>query len=128
MLTIRRLLTALLFTTILVTAYPQNGRIDKDKLDNRIEQLIDKYHIPSAEATMLINDSLIYNFSNNVSKGRRNYYIGSCSKSFTALTILRLAEKGIILVHIQKTNRLSTDTDLYSSVQEAELKTVLMAF
>ncbi len=96
MLTIRRLLTSLLFTTILVSAYPQNGRIDKNKLDNRIKQLIDKYHIPSAEVTMLINDSLIYNFSNNVSKGRRNYYIGSCSKSFTALTVLRLTEKGTI--------------------------------
>lgn len=89
----RTLATALLGLT-LFSANGQTGKINNTALDKRIKELTEKYRIPSAEAVIVRNDSIVYTYSSKKVNG--NYFIGSCSKSFTALTIMRLAEKGMI--------------------------------
>lgn len=73
-----------------------NEKIDKATLDKRINDLIKKYNIPDAELAVIRNDSVIYLFTENPANADRNYLIGSCSKSFTALSVMILAERGKI--------------------------------
>jgi CubicO group peptidase (beta-lactamase class C family) len=84
----------------LITAIPsgraQEEKIDPEKLDSRIHDLIEKYNIPDADVTVIRNDSVIYRFSKNPVHANKNYLIGSCSKSFTALSIMILSERGKI--------------------------------
>ena len=72
------------------------AKIDPVRLDSRINELIEKNNIPDADVAVIRNDSVIYRFSKNAVNAGRNYLIGSCSKSFTALSVMILAEKGKI--------------------------------
>lgn len=96
MLTLRKIFALALMLIPCSFSNGLNGTIDNEKLDSRIRGLIEKYNIPDADIAIIQNDSIIYKFSNNPAKEQGNYYIGSCSKSFTALTILMLSEKGLI--------------------------------
>jgi len=84
----------LVFCVIAVNA--QIGNIDSVKLNVHIKKLMSKYNIPGASIAVLRNDSVVYSYSESKNSDKKNYLIGSCSKSFTALTILMLAEKGTI--------------------------------
>ncbi len=80
----------------LISGKAQEEVIDPRKLDSRINQLIQKYNIPDADVRVIRNDSVIYRFSKNSVNANKNYLIGSCSKSFTALSVMILSEKGKI--------------------------------
>jgi CubicO group peptidase (beta-lactamase class C family) len=84
----------LIFT--LPSGMAQKEKIDHEKLDSRIHELIRKYNIPDADISVFRNDSVIYSFSKNSVNANKNYLIGSCSKSFTALSVMILSEKGKI--------------------------------
>ena len=90
----------LAIVSLLIIAIPsgraQEEKIDPEKLDSRIHELIQKYNIPDADVIVIRNDSVIYRFSKNSVNANKNYLIGSCSKSFTALSILILSENGKI--------------------------------
>jgi CubicO group peptidase (beta-lactamase class C family) len=82
--------------TLLPAARAQGEKIDQSRLESRINYLIRKYNIPDADVSVIRNDSVIYRFSKNSDNADKNYLIGSCSKSFTALSVMMLSEKGKI--------------------------------
>ncbi len=84
----------LVFCVIAVNA--QTGNLDSVKLNVHINKLISRYNIPGADIAVLRNDSVIYRYLESKNSDKKNYLIGSCSKSFTALTVLMLTEKGKI--------------------------------
>ena len=92
----RAIATLVLLILALFPGRAGNEKIDKAKLDKRINDLVEKYNIPDAELAVIRNDSVIYKFTKNPTNADRNYLIGSCSKSFTALSVMHLAEKGKI--------------------------------
>lgn len=89
-----KIILILIFLTFyLVSVKAQNVNLDTIKLNTRILNLVAKYHIPDPQIVVFRNDSIIYEFSGNRKNERNNYLIGSCSKSFTALSVMMLAEK-----------------------------------
>lgn len=84
----------LVFCVIAVNA--QTGNIDSSKLNAQIKKLIAKYNIPGTDIAVIRNDTVIYRYTEDKNSEKKNYLIGSCSKSFTALSVLMLAEKGKI--------------------------------
>ena len=90
----------LAIVSFLIIAIPsgiaQEEKVDHEKLDSRIHELIQKYNIPDADVIVIRNDSVIYRFSKNPVNANKNYLIGSCSKSFTALSVMILSENGQI--------------------------------
>ncbi len=89
-------LVVLFFFGCVTTARSMAGVIDSDKLNARVSQLVAKYNIPSAEIAIVKGDSVVYKFSKGMEGDTKNFLIGSCSKSFTALSILMLREKGLV--------------------------------
>lgn len=72
-------------------ALPQNVTINKAKLTSAIEQLAVKYKIPDYSVGIIYGDSLCFSINRNKENEGKNYLIGSCSKSLTALAVLKLA-------------------------------------
>jgi CubicO group peptidase (beta-lactamase class C family) len=90
-------LPALLFQILSITSLSAaQADLDTAKLNTRIQYLIRKFSIPSAEIAVVKDDSVIYKFISHKADEGKNYLIGSCSKSFTALSVMMLAEKGEI--------------------------------
>ncbi|MBK8881382.1 MAG: beta-lactamase family protein [Bacteroidales bacterium] len=91
---------ALALVSLLIVAISsgrgQEEKIVTQKLDSRIHELIQKYNIPDADVRVIKNDSVIYRYSKNSVNANKNYLIGSCSKSFTSLSVMILSEKGRI--------------------------------
>ena len=67
---------------------------DSIQLTNAIHKLIQKYKTPDCAILVTRNDSITFQFDNNLGNHNKNYYIGSCSKSFTALALLQLVDAG----------------------------------
>lgn len=74
--------------------YGQYLYTDSIQLTNAIHKLIKKYKTPDCAILVTRNDSITFQFDNNVVNHNKNYYIGSCSKSFTALALLQLVDAG----------------------------------
>jgi CubicO group peptidase (beta-lactamase class C family) len=90
-------LPAILFQIISITSLnAAPADIDSARLNTRIQSLMRKFNIPAAEVAVVRNDSVIYKFISNKADEGRNYLIGSCSKSFTALAVMMLSENGEI--------------------------------
>lgn len=75
------------------------------KIENVIEQLpsiVEKeqsvYKTPSISIGIVHKDSIVYLNTFGKENNSKQYLIGSLSKSFTALTILKLEEKGILSI------------------------------
>lgn len=77
-------------------SYCQHSSVDSIQLRASLNKLIEKYKIPDAAFAITQNDTVIFKFDKNFENKNKNYYIGSCSKSFTALAILQLVDKGEI--------------------------------
>ena len=90
------ILIVLILTTLLTPQISrcQDTGIDSIKLDYALNKLINKYKTPDADFAISRNDSVIFSLSKNPKHVNRNYYIGSCSKSFTALALLQLVDAG----------------------------------
>ena len=81
---------------ILFSSINLNGQTLNSKLDNYLENELSKFKIPNVEILVVNKDSIIYSNSINGSTPNSIYYIGSVSKSLTALGILKLIEMGKI--------------------------------
>ncbi len=68
----------------------------KDNLDKVVSTLIQNYQIPNAVIAITNKDSLIYTFSTPNTTVNDVFLIGSNSKSFTAIAIGQLVDKGLI--------------------------------
>ncbi len=80
----------------------QKDKPAMDKLDERLQSLVDKHKTPSVSYLLFNKDSLIHSFQSgyaDISKEEyvtenTRYYGFSVTKTFTALAILQLAEEG----------------------------------
>ena len=85
------------FLTSSILILPQNTKgqyLDSGsiRLSNTLNRLIEKYKTPDAAFVVTRNDTVIFQLDKNPQNKNINYYIGSCSKSFTALALLQLAD------------------------------------
>jgi len=71
-------------------------KIDTEYLKNSLTHLFDKYHIPDASIIVSQDGNEIFKLDKNSENANKNYFIGSCSKSFTALATLQLVDDGKI--------------------------------
>ncbi len=83
----------ILLPQIAIGQYPEKDSI---QLIHTLNRLIEKYKTPDAAIAVTRNDTLIFQLNKNPENIDKNYYIGSCSKSFTALAVLQLADAGKI--------------------------------
>jgi CubicO group peptidase (beta-lactamase class C family) len=74
----------------------QGGPVDKEKLAARVEELARKYRVPDYCIAFVNEDSLLFTIDKNKENAGKNYLIGSCSKSFTALAVMKLSDEGKI--------------------------------
>ena len=68
----------------------------EDKLTKFIQRKLDYYNSPSIAVAVVSPDSIIYKKMFGDTKEGDQYIIGSCTKSFTALMILKLQEEGLL--------------------------------
>ena len=67
-------------------------KIDTVYLKTSLTHLFDKYHIPDASIIVSQNGIEVFKLDKNSENTDKNYFIGSCSKSFTALATLQLVD------------------------------------
>ncbi len=70
--------------------------MDSEKLTRVINLLADKYNIPDYSLVIVNRDSVMLSIDRNQEHAGKNYLIGSCSKSFTALAIMKLVDQGYV--------------------------------
>jgi CubicO group peptidase (beta-lactamase class C family) len=70
--------------------------VPKENLSNTISALIEQYKIPNCVVAITNKNSIVYTFSTPQNSIDDVFLIGSNTKSFTALAILQLADKGLI--------------------------------
>ncbi|MDZ7876358.1 MAG: serine hydrolase domain-containing protein [Saprospiraceae bacterium] len=83
------------FLTLYLPIFAQTV-VPKDNLDKIISALIEQYKIPNAVVAITNKTGLVYTFSTPTNGINDVFLIGSNTKSFTALSILQLADKGLI--------------------------------
>jgi CubicO group peptidase (beta-lactamase class C family) len=88
-------LTTLFLTLLSIPIFAQNA-FPKAELDKVISALIEQYKIPNSVVAITNKDSIIYTFSTPNNNVNDVFLIGSNTKSFTALAVLQLADKGLI--------------------------------
>jgi CubicO group peptidase (beta-lactamase class C family) len=67
-----------------------------DVIKKSVDKLAKSYNIPDFAVTIVNNDSALMTYEKNAGNAGKNYLIGSCSKSLTALAIMKLASEKII--------------------------------
>jgi CubicO group peptidase (beta-lactamase class C family) len=90
-----KLLICTVLSTIYLPIFAQTA-IPKDNLDKNISALIDQYKIPNSVVAITNKDGIVYTFATPTNGVNDVFLIGSNTKSFTALAILQLADKGLI--------------------------------
>lgn len=85
-------------TTLRVTEGKEIAVTDAKSNEIRkvINDLADSYNIPDFAIAVVSNDSTLMTYEKNSGNAGKNYLIGSCSKSFTALAIMKLAQDKMI--------------------------------
>lgn len=95
----KTLCTLILSALLLVPSIPQQNLpagIDCEKITRTINLLADKYNIPDYSLVIVNRDSVLLSLDKNQEQAGKNYLIGSCSKSFTALGIMKLVDRGYV--------------------------------
>ncbi|MEH7236701.1 serine hydrolase domain-containing protein [Bacillus sp. JJ1562] len=103
----KRISHYLIFTILFMFLLPTSHISAKDTLDSElhsyIENYIEKQRIPGTAISIIENDKVIYSETightgGNVKEVTQDtpFSLGSISKSFTALAVLKLAEEGLI--------------------------------
>jgi CubicO group peptidase (beta-lactamase class C family) len=70
--------------------------LDREKITRTISLLADQYNIPDYSLVIVNKDSVLLSLDKNQEHAGKNYLIGSCSKSFTALGIMKLVDEGYV--------------------------------
>jgi len=86
----------LLFVLLSFQMLAQDFNPDTIKLKEILNQLADKYNVPDYAFAIICKDKITFTADKNKENKGKNYLIGSCSKSYTAYAILKLAEEGKI--------------------------------
>jgi CubicO group peptidase (beta-lactamase class C family) len=90
----KQLICALL-SSICLSIFAQTA-VPKENLSNTISALIEQYKIPNCVVAITNKNGIVYTFSTPQNTIDDVFLIGSNTKSFTALAILQLADKGLI--------------------------------
>lgn len=94
-----------LFSDIFAISFNQDINI---KLDNYLNEIVQAYKIPGLAFVLTDSDNTIFsNTYGQFENENQQIFIGSESKSFTALSIMQLEEKGLINLDDDFTNYLS---------------------
>jgi CubicO group peptidase (beta-lactamase class C family) len=88
----------LLFLSLITLTFTANTQsiLPKENLDKVIKFLIKKHKIPNAVVAISHKDSIVYTYTTPENSIHDVFLIGSNTKSFTALSILQLVDKGLI--------------------------------
>lgn len=93
----------LLASLILLFASPLSGMQDyKEQIDKFFEKAVKTYNIPALSIAVVDDKNVIYSFYGGDAKGSQvvssdtPFLLGSTSKTFTALAVMRLVEQGKI--------------------------------
>ncbi|WP_242634566.1 serine hydrolase domain-containing protein [Bacillus timonensis] len=103
----KRISHYLIFTIIIIFLLPSSQSSAQDTIESKlhlyIERYIEEQRIPGAAVSIVENDKVIYSESFGKTGGNElevtpdtPFLLGSISKSFTALAVLKLAEEGMI--------------------------------
>jgi CubicO group peptidase (beta-lactamase class C family) len=98
MVIIKMLPAIIVFTIVSGFTVPKEITINKEQLRSRIEVLAEKYNVPDYSIGIIFKDSLCFTLNRHIENEGKNYLIGSCSKSFTALAILKLVREGKVIL------------------------------
>jgi len=80
-------------SVLLLSAEPG---INNVSIRQAVEKLAKEYNIPDYSISLVSSDSILLILDRNCQNAGKNYLIGSCSKSLTALAILHLSDEGMI--------------------------------
>ncbi|RFB14790.1 class A beta-lactamase-related serine hydrolase [Bacillus sp. HNG] len=103
----KRISHYLIFTILFIFLLPSSHSSAQDAIESKlhlyIEKYIEKQRIPGAAVSIVENDMVIYSESFGKTGGNEievtpdtPFLLGSISKSFTALAVLKLAEEGLV--------------------------------
>lgn len=81
---------------MLQPASPALHNPDPRSISATLEQLAKTCKVPDYSVVIVSHDSILFEYDRNNENKSKNYLIGSCSKSFTALAVLKLADAGKI--------------------------------
>ncbi len=97
--------------------YAKNNSIDYESVSKELEKEIEKNHIPGMSIIVVNPNEVVFSKTyGNCKSIDTPFIIGSMSKSFTALSIMRLVEEGRI--DINKSISTYIDTSLYFKNKE----------
>jgi CubicO group peptidase (beta-lactamase class C family) len=71
---------------------------DRENLTRAVNLLAEKYNIPDYSLVIVNKDSVLLSLDRNQEQVGKNYLIGSCSKSFTALAIMKLVDERYVIL------------------------------
>ncbi len=99
---IMRLFYALLLGLLLANTTHSQSSIDSEKLTDSIQSILKKEHIPGVFVTVVSKDSILYKRGIGLADVAQQipvntshlFQIGSISKTFTALAVMKLIEEG----------------------------------
>ncbi len=86
----------LLIFYCLFTVRESLGQSDFKNVNDFIEQEMRSWNIPNLSISIVNKDSILFQKEYGRDKSHGNYLIGSISKSFTALAVMQLYEKGAL--------------------------------
>lgn len=92
-------LRVMLLATLIITGFCPSfsqSKIDSARITQYVEQIKDAYNLPGVTVSVTDLESTIYLKQFGKISPREQILIGSCSKSFTALLVLRLQEKKLL--------------------------------
>ncbi len=93
-----------------ITAFAQS-QIDTDRITQFVNQIKDSYNIPGVAVSITDLDSTLYLEHFGKINPHEQLLIGSCSKSLTALLILKLQQKKLLHIDEPVVKYLNRKTD-----------------
>ncbi|HLO58172.1 MAG TPA: serine hydrolase domain-containing protein [Bacteroidales bacterium] len=91
------LVAAFCLAALIIPSHAVNLTPEKQaEVRKAIDKLAESYNIPDFAIVIVNRDSALMTYEKNPENAGKNYLIGSCSKSFTALAIMKLVNEKII--------------------------------
>lgn len=88
------MILVMLFAAPAVSAY---GSPDYEAVDAQLKQDVEDFHIPGMSVVVVSSDEVLFSGTyGNCTDINTPFIIGSMSKSFTALSVMQLVERGAV--------------------------------